>query len=122
MEPGSGKVKLTKVDHRIAGQETNLFQKWLSLEQNNRRSDRFSQPAFQRRHDQFIADLEVPFIVTEADGRRSDFTPLHIPQLPVVPLLLAEVAGPGTAHLLPAQLVLQVMSIFFSVIYVPSSG
>ena len=38
-------------------------------------------------------------------------TPLHIFQLSVVPLFLAEVSGLGTAHLLPAQLVLQVMTL-----------
>ena len=83
---------------------------------------RACRPAFQRKQDQFIADLEVPLNVAEADARRAGFTPLHVLQLPVVPLLLAEVPGPGTSHLLPVQLVLQVMSLLFTVIDAPSSG
>ena len=64
MEPEGEEVKLIKADHHIAGQVTNLFKKWHSLEQE-RRPDRAS-----RLQDQFIADLEVPFNVAKADGKK----------------------------------------------------
>ena len=70
MEPESEEDKLIKADHHIAGQATNLFKKSLSVEQDGRTPDRTYRPTFQRKHDQFIADLEVPFIAAKAGSRK----------------------------------------------------
>ena len=73
MELKGEDVKLIKADHHIAGQVTNLFKKWHSPEQE-RRPDRASRTTLQRKQDQLIADLEVPFNVAKADARRSSRT------------------------------------------------
>ena len=70
-ETESEEVKLIKADHHIAGQVINLFKMWQSLEQDSRRPSRASPPTFRRKQDQFIADLEMPFNVAKADGRKS---------------------------------------------------
>ena len=71
METESDEVEPIKAHPHFAGQLTNLLKKWQSLEQDNRMPDTASRhPNFHRKKDQFIADLQVPFNVAKADGRK----------------------------------------------------